>query len=642
MSHSAKEAFAILTRLSERVERPVVWSTWGAMVLLAFACFAIFARNIPLAEDWLLVGVLTGNEPDLLRWLWEQNNEHRIPLPKSILLAVLTAAGGDFRAGMIVNIGIIAAMSAAMILVARHLRGGRTRLADAFFPLILLNLGNWENLFWSWQLTQVLPTMLACAILLVFVRFRDLSAPVAVTIAGACLLLLPFCGANGLVFVPIPALWMAYCGFVQVRRARNSGAHSRTGIALIAVAAVAIALCGVYFFGYERPNWLPPGSGVSTSLSVAVQFLSFGLGPGVRHAWGPAAAGAVGILLIGTTIALRGVRDSRGHESQRALGLLLFLANLGGFMLAMGWSRASALDVYGFWPLRYSLMAAPAFCAVYLISELYGSPRLRAAVQIALFAVSVLLAPLNIREGGVWAQWYHDGTTAVEQDLADGVSPHAIAQRHGEFLIHWWDADRLVNAMHMLHDDGVGPFAGLHVAESAPAEGRSDESVPPIQVREVVPDGLLVAQTFAYRAPGAGEVWLVWGLGDWSPVPESLRPSGTVIENGLMQTPMEQVGSTFKAQVRVAAGEKVVYGFQTRRRKDGLAIRSVWDGGDQYALVAGHDTTLLIPAAATYPSADSKSVWPWLIGLLVLFILTGVYRLRSTTNTRAALSRPRT
>jgi hypothetical protein len=68
----------------------------------------------------------------LLGWLWEQNNEHRLPLQKAIYLTLLKASGGDFRIGMIANTLILGGLSLAMILTARH-RRGRTQLTDAFF-----------------------------------------------------------------------------------------------------------------------------------------------------------------------------------------------------------------------------------------------------------------------------------------------------------------------------------------------------------------------------------------------------------------------------------------------------------------------------------------------------------------------------
>jgi hypothetical protein len=107
-----------------------VWSVWLVMMLVALACIAKYGRNIPLAEDWLLVAPLTGNEPDLTSWLWAQNNEHRVPLPRLILLALLKITNGDFRAGMFFNVITLGVIAFATIQVARHLRGGRTSFVD--------------------------------------------------------------------------------------------------------------------------------------------------------------------------------------------------------------------------------------------------------------------------------------------------------------------------------------------------------------------------------------------------------------------------------------------------------------------------------------------------------------------------------
>src|SRR5438309_3316190 len=58
----------------------------------------------------------------------------------------LKISGGDFRIGMVANTLMLAGLCLAMILTARRIRGGQTRLADAFFPLALLHLGHWENM----------------------------------------------------------------------------------------------------------------------------------------------------------------------------------------------------------------------------------------------------------------------------------------------------------------------------------------------------------------------------------------------------------------------------------------------------------------------------------------------------------------
>src|SRR6476619_2288396 len=115
---------------------------WAGMVSVVVGCIAVYGRNVPLAEDWDMVPSLVGQQPNLLEWLWAQNNEHRLPLPKAVYLALLKISGGDFRIGMLANTLLLAGLCLAMILTARRLRGGQTRLVDAFFPLVLLHIGH--------------------------------------------------------------------------------------------------------------------------------------------------------------------------------------------------------------------------------------------------------------------------------------------------------------------------------------------------------------------------------------------------------------------------------------------------------------------------------------------------------------------
>jgi hypothetical protein len=181
---------AVPTARSDYLERIFVWTVWSAMLLIALVCIRHYGRNIPLAEDWLLVSPLTGNEADLSGWLWAQNNEHRIPLPRLVLLALLKMTNGDFRAGMFFNAAALGVLSLFMILLAQRLRG-RTSFVDAFFPIALLHIGNWPNLVWGWQLSFVLPTVMTCAAFLIIVFNPALASPGPALFTGFCLALLP-------------------------------------------------------------------------------------------------------------------------------------------------------------------------------------------------------------------------------------------------------------------------------------------------------------------------------------------------------------------------------------------------------------------------------------------------------------------
>ena len=455
---------------SDRGAKVFVWSVWGVMLLITLISLARYGRNIPLAEDWYFVSPLTGNEPHLVSWLWSQNNEHRIPLPRLILLGLIKLANSDFRSGMVLNIVALGGLSLTMIRVAGSLRQGRTSWADAFFPLALLHLGNWENLFWGWQFSFVLSVVLTCTILLVLVSNQTLMTPKAAVVAGIALLLLPLCGATGLMFVPILALWLGYCGVLHWYQIKTKGGQRWISIFLIGSAVVALALTGLYFVGYQQPTWNPSNPGLISSLKTAAKFLALGFGPAVELSWPLSTMLAIGILLASGGLAILAVLRHKGLERYRALGLFLFFGNIVLFILVMGWGRAGAIGIYGHWPLRYVLLAVQTFCTIFFVWELYGSPKLRTIVQIGLLVVMCLLLRSNTNIGLDWGRWYRGGMDVLEQDIAAGIPPSILAEKHREFLIHWWSENRLAEGMQMLHDAGIGPFARM---QAEPAHSAS-------------------------------------------------------------------------------------------------------------------------------------------------------------------------
>jgi hypothetical protein len=454
---------------NDRGARIFVWSIWLAMILIAFVSLARYGRNIPLAEDWYFVSPLTGNEPHLASWLWAQNNEHRIPLPRLILLGLIKLANGDFRAGMVLNIVALGGLSLAMIRVAHSLRQGRTSWADAFFPLALLHLGNWENLFWGWQFSFVLSVVLTCTILLVLVSNQTVMTAKAAVVAGIALLLLPLCGATGLAFVPLLALWLGYCGILHWNQVKTNDGRRWVSVFLIGSAVVALVLTGLYFVGYEHPTWNPPNPGLIPSLKTAAKFLALGFGPAVEKSWPLSTTLAISILVVSGVVATWAVFRQKGLERYRALGLLLFFGNIILFILVMGWGRAGAIAIYGRWPLRYVLLAVQTFCVSFYVWELYGSPKLRTIVQMGLLVVMCLLLRSNTNIGLDWGRWYRGGMDVLEQDIAAGTPRSILVEKHREFLIHWWSENQLTEGMQMLHDAGIGPFAQMQ-AEPAHSE----------------------------------------------------------------------------------------------------------------------------------------------------------------------------
>ncbi len=103
-------------------------------------------------------------------------------------------------------------------------------------------------------------------------------------------------------------------------------------------------------------------------------------------------------------------------------------------------------------------------------------------------------------------------------------------------------------------------------------------------------DPPLVTRQIRYRMPEAGEVFFVWGINGWDVVPEEIRPSGTILKNGTMHTPMTHEGDTFVAEVQVPFGATVDNWFLIAKTRSGAAVE-VWeaDGDQAYRMLAKKD-----------------------------------------------------
>lgn len=115
-------------------------------------------------------------------------------------------------------------------------------------------------------------------------------------------------------------------------------------------------------------------------------------------------------------------------------------------------------------------------------------------------------------------------------------------------------------------------------------------------------DRSLMVQEIRYRIPEAGEVYFVWGINGWKPVPDKTRPPGTTLtKDKVMATQMAREGDAFIVRLRVPHGATVDYGFSITRTLDGAAV-NVWDA-DKYPS-AGYQTV----AVPNHPVEISASL----------------------------------
>jgi hypothetical protein len=552
----------------------------GVLILMTIIDLVVLVKSgriFPLNEDWWLVPPLTGNEPNIASWFWGKNSEHWIPFPRLILLALLKASGGDFRIGMLFNIIILASLAFAMILVARHIRGGRVSYVDAFFPIALLHLGNSENLFWCWQITQVLPTVLTCIILLVLVINKFFTTAKASIVGGITLMLLPLSGSHSLIFSPLLSLWFAYSGVLNLSGFYKNKSNRMIGYFLIVSAVISLCFTGIYFISYERPSWMPPDPNIFEALTTAVKFLSLGFGPTVRGSWTFYLISIIGVYIFSIAIAGMGFRRYTGYEKHRALGLIILLLNIGLLALAVGWSRTTAITyVYGQYPIRYVLMAVPALLTSFFVWELYGFKRLRIAIQGGLLLAICVLMPSNTHQGLNWLYWFTDKDRLLIEDLNKGLPAPVLAERHKELLLHWIEPSELANYIRMLNKSRLGPFLQMGMELSPEINSSKDlefsEELSDIEIMTRNNETQEVTQEYNYFMPEAGEVYFVWGINGWKVAHTKFRPKDTEIKNMVMHTPMAQIDDVFIVSISVPSGTAIDYCFLITEKKGSFDI----------------------------------------------------------------------
>src|ERR1041385_2530768 len=90
-------------RLNDRRRRIVVHGVWMLFTLLGLAAVVFYDLDVPWQDDFLHLPYLTGTKPLTLRWLWSQHNEHRLPLPRLLMVCLWRYAPGGILSGMYLN-----------------------------------------------------------------------------------------------------------------------------------------------------------------------------------------------------------------------------------------------------------------------------------------------------------------------------------------------------------------------------------------------------------------------------------------------------------------------------------------------------------------------------------------------------------
>jgi hypothetical protein len=393
------------------------------MLTAAVAYVWRFGSNVPFWDEWNMVPAVTGHQPITLDWLWAPHNGHRIPFPRLVLLGLYRISHVDFRVGMYFNVAGLGGAAAMLIWASQRIRGGRASVTDAIFPLLLLSGGHYDNLLWSWQVTQMLPIIVVCSLLAVIAAYGFMPTASGAALAIGGVITLPLSGVPGLAYAPALAGWLTVAAWVAYRE----GWRSRATAMWIA-AAVTFILVGLYFNGYTSHTSLVLLAQPRAVLKTAVKFAAGGLGPISGKIW-PASGAVTAVTMLTTGIALIWTSVRRGSALDCAKALLVFL--VGGLCLVVAF--AIGRTNVGFIS-RYFALASPLWCAAFLAWPLCVKPAIARSAQIFLLAILIFATPLNVFSGLRYARDYHRRMEAFRADLLAGASPEELVAHHAADL----------------------------------------------------------------------------------------------------------------------------------------------------------------------------------------------------------------
>ena len=390
-------------------------AVWAAMSLAALGFGLRFGHDLPWNDEWEFVPALTGHEP-VGPWLWQQHNEHRLPLPRALYLGLYRLAG-DFRTGIVAQVVILSGLSLGLMRAAAVARG-RPAWADACLPVGLLHWGHAENFLMGYQINFALVCGFACGLVVVANRTTATNRFRTGLTAGGLLLLLELCGGTGLAFVPPVALWLLVLAAGEARTNRLRAA------VLVGIVVVAVAYVAVYFVGYERPPGHPAVSfdHPGRAARVTLQFLAMGLGYGVAGGWMLAALWVMS-LLVGTVGYWLQAWWADRSARLAAEGTLAVLGGAVGLAVLVGVGRSGfANPDMGLWS-RYGLLAWPVLFAGYLT---FAGRWPAAVFAVVIFALLPINTVVGFQRGIAHDEWL----SAQEADILAGVTAAEVVERH--------------------------------------------------------------------------------------------------------------------------------------------------------------------------------------------------------------------
>lgn len=391
-------------------------AAFGVLVTLIVAdawLLSTYGINCPQHDGWSVVWYLQPVPPSLLT-LFQPHNEHVLPLPRVILVGIAKLTGGNFLVAPWLSLAMLSAASFGLLIALRRLRG-TTHWADAIVPAAMLNWGHAENLLNAWQLQFTLSVAL-----LAFITAEMIYASRhSTTLAGMATALLPFCGAQGILFALPVCCWMTltkgWRGFVFACIGMAACLVCRPGHSSFAFDLRNVAACFSLAFG---PSYIPGVRGLPTLLN----------GFGAMHlcllsSWEYFAA--IG-LLVSVLALWFANRTNRGLAAIMA-GCILAAVAIGSHREVNFFTKGFSTIGWGMCPCsRYSLL----FVMLPVVAYVVFSVSSRRALASGLACLVFVSAALSTPGGLAYAKQHHHIMETFLLEEKSGQKSEQLAREH--------------------------------------------------------------------------------------------------------------------------------------------------------------------------------------------------------------------
>lgn len=408
--------------MNSAAERPAGRQIFSALAVVPviYTCLLVMngAVDVPWADDWALAPLLVKLHDGGLSAgdLWAQHNEHRLLVPRLVLLALALATGWDVRAAMVMNLLLAALTLGVLVRQARATAVACGSAPSPWIPLVLSTLlfsfAAWHNWLWQWQVQIYLCVLAAVVGLFVLARPSLGRREVAL---GALLGV-----ASTLSFAAGFAFWPAAALLLAVRRPDDL--LPPRGRAL-AFAGVALTLTSLYAWGL-KVSPAPDAFSVVRAALGALGALGAAVSPAstipadapvVSFPW-PLHPAVTAIVLgaLGSVALVALTRDRLRGADDAARRPILFWSALGVFALGVallcGLGRGSTWEPTSAVPSRYVTLTGllwVALVGLLLVTTPATSPRVARASGVVVAVIgllamlgSVVAAPLAVH----WAR----------------------------------------------------------------------------------------------------------------------------------------------------------------------------------------------------------------------------------------------